>query len=721
MTSKHRLQKLQNESVSVARGKPRPLGATLMSGGANFALFTRDATGVQLQFFSTPRASKPSFTIELDPYRNRTGDVWHIWVSGVRPGQSYAYRVEGPYKPELGLRFAPHLFLVDPCATALSGVSSWDFDLAVVDEARLRSSAFKRLTAAAKSAAKSVAKSVVVDHSFDWGGVSSPRHPWSETLIYETHVRGLTIHPSSGVEHPGTYRGMVEKIPHLKQLGVTAVELLPVQEFNENEMKRMDPATGRRLCNYWGYSPVSFFAPKESYASRHGVGSQVVEFKEMVRAFHQSGIEVILDVVFNHTAERDEYGPTISFRGLDNPVYYMLGEDKRRYRDFSGCLNTVNCNQPHVTEMILACLRHWVSEMHVDGFRFDLASILARDEAGILSGDTPLLKRIEADPILRDVKLIAEPWDAGWAFQVGSFPGRLWAEWNSLYRDDVRRFWRGDPGMRGRLATRLCGSSDLYQGSGKLPHNSINFITCHDGFTLNDLVSYNEKHNLPNAHDNNDGSDINFSYNHGIEGESRDLAIETVRLQQIKNLLATLLLSRGVPMLLGGDEFRRTQHGNNNAYCQDNEVSWYDWRLTKLNRALLRFTCEMISFRRRYKMLSSDQFYTDQEVIWFDPCGAVPDWNAWDRTLGCVIRTAASDIQGLCTLFNAEVHCVDFRLPEVGYYSWNLAIDTAANSPHDIYKPGRLGPAMDPQRVHVKSRSLIVLVGSGRTRHRSRS
>ena len=602
MTASRRPSTLKEGNVTVAGGEPAPLGVRLRGGGANFALFSLNATGVRLQIFPSPRAAKPSLTIKFDPKRNRTADVWHIWVSGVQPGHCYAYVVDGPYMPESGMRFAPHRLLVDPCASALSGVSSWDFDRAVVDD----SQPGKTLSPPGSAAAKSV----VVDHYFDWGGVSPPRHAWSDTVIYETHVRGLTIHPASGAKYPGTYRGLVEKIPYFKQLGITAVELLPVQEFNENEMARTDPTTGRRLSNYWGYSPVSFFAPKESYSSRGGLGSQVLEFKEMVRALHQSGIEVILDVVFNHTAERDQFGPTLSFRGLDNAIYYQLEDDKRRYRDFTGCLNTVNCGHPHVGDMILACLRHWVTEMRIDGFRFDLASVLARDEAGALYSDPPLLRRIEEDPILRDVKLIAEPWDAGCAFQVGSFPGQSWAEWNSYHRDEVRRFWRGDPGMKGLLATRLCGSSDLYQRSGKLPHNSINFITCHDGFTLNDLVSYNDKHNIPNAHENRDGSDINFSYNHGVEGESSDSEIEGVRLRQIKNMLATLLLSRGVPMLLGGDEFRRTQMGNNNAYCHDNDVSWYDWRLLKRNRALFRFTRELISFRRKYSVLSADRFYT---------------------------------------------------------------------------------------------------------------
>ena len=442
-------------------------------------------------------------------------------------------------------------------------------------------------------------KCVFTHEHFHWNQDQPPRHPWSKTVIYETHIRGFTVHPSSGVQNPGTYRGLVEKIPWLKDLGVTAVELMPVQEFNGNQAALIHPQTGKPLGDYWGYNPVVFFAPKASYSSSGGMGQQKLEFKEMVQAFHGAGIEVILDVVFNHTGEGDELGPTLCFRGMDNAIFYTLAGDKRYYRDFTGTGNTINANHPVVRDHILAALRYWVVEMHVDGFRFDLASVLGRDECGKLLADAPLLERIAEDPILRDVKLIAEAWDAAGAFEVGSFSKRRWAEWNGRYRDDVRRFWRGDDGMLGLFASRICGSADIYTRAGKGPEGSINFITCHDGFTLNDLVSYRYKHNQANGENNHDGTTDNFSENYGAEGETADAGIEAVRKRQIKNFFLTLLVSRGVPMLLGGDEFRRTQRGNNNAWCQDNEISWFDWTYLEKHREIHRFVRGMIALSPR--------------------------------------------------------------------------------------------------------------------------
>jgi glycogen operon protein len=395
-------------------------------------------------------------------------------------------------------------------------------------------------------------------------------------FIYELHVRGFTASPQSGVEHPGTYLGLQEKIPYLRDLGITAVELMPVQEFNEGSLLRGNPS-GQPLNQYWGYDPVVFCAPKATYSSAGGLGQQKLEFQQMVRAFHRAGIEVILDVVFNHTAEGTELGPTLCFRGIDNSIFYALADDKRHYRDYTGTGNTVNANHPVVRDHILAALRYWRIDMHIDGFRFDLASVLDRDRRGRLVADAPLLERIAEDPILRDLKIIAEAWDAAGAYQVGSFSERRWAEWNGRYRDDVRRFWRGDEGLLGAFASRLCGSADIYAASGKGPEASINFVTCHDGFTLHDLVSYQHKHNEANGEDNRDGGNANFSDNYGVEGPTADLGIDTVRKRQIKNFLLTLLISRGVPMLLGGDEVRRTQGGNNNAYCQDNATSWFNW------------------------------------------------------------------------------------------------------------------------------------------------
>jgi isoamylase len=467
-------------------------------------------------------------------------------------------------------------------------------------------------------------KCVFVNDPFNWAGDQPPRHPWSKTVIYEAHVRGFTIHPKSGVDHPGTYRGLMEEISYLKTLGVTAVELMPVQEFNENSVTRKDPQTGQTLRNYWGYDPVAFFAPKASYSSLGGLGQRKLEFKEMVQALHKAGIEVILDMVFNHTAEGNELGPTLCFRGMDNVIFYTLESDHRHYKDCAGTGNTVHANNPVVREHILAALRYWTVEMHVDGFRFDEASVLGRDRTGKLLADAPLLERIAEDPILRGMKIIAEAWDAAGAYEVGWFSERRWAEWNGRFRDDVRRFWRSDDGMLGLFAQRIRGSADIYRKSGKGPERSINFVTCHDGFTLNDLVSYREKHNEANGENNHDGTNGNFSENYGAEGATNDAGIESIRKRQIKNLILTLLVSRGVPTLLGGDEFRRTQGGNNNAYCQDNETSWVDWTDLEKHQEIYRFAYGMIAFRRAHPILSKEQFYTDAGIQWFGAQGGSP-------------------------------------------------------------------------------------------------
>jgi glycogen operon protein len=524
------------------------------------------------------------------------------------------------------------------------------------------------------------------------------------------HVRGFTIHPTSGVNHPGTYRGLVEKIPYLKTLGVTAVELMPVQEFNETSVTCRNPQTGQALRNYWGYDPVVFRAPKGSYGSSKGVGRQNVEFKEMVRAFHEAGIEVILDVVFNHTAEGDELGPTLCFRGIDNAIFYTLADDKRHYKDYTGTGNTINANHPVVRNHILDALRYWMIEMHVDGFRFDLASVLGRDGAGNLLANAPLLERIAEDPILRDVKIIAEAWDAAGAYEVGSFSERRWAEWNGRYRDDVRRFWRGDDGMLSLFASRICGSADIYTRSGKGPEGSINFVTCHDGFTLNDLVSYRCKHNEANGENNHDGTDANFSANCGSEGETADAAIEALRKRRIKNFLLTLLISRGVPMLLGGDEFRRTQGGNNNAYCQDNETSWHNWSRLERHGEIFRFTRGMIAFRRNHPILSKEQFYTDAEIHWFGPRGGLPDWeDPREKRFACLIHE--DDQCALYLMFNAGADAVDFGLPPaLPGLRWHLAVDTSCEAPQDLFAAGDEPLWEDQRTYHLAAQSSAILL-----------
>ena len=662
------------EHADVRVGSPLPLGTQETGGGVNFAIFSRYASRVRLELFDHPEDASPARVIDLNSARNHTGDVWHVWLEGIRPGQLYAYRMDGPYKPDEGHRFNFNRLLLDPFAAAISQTPAWDFASARGYDP---SAPEQDLSLSKLDNSQAMPKCVFVNYPFDWGGDQPPRHPWSKTIIYETHVRGFTIHPDSSVAHPGTYQGLIEKIPYFRHLGVTAVELMPLQEFNETSVTRRNPQTGQPLGNYWGYDPVAFFAPKASYSSSGGLGQQTLEFKEMVRALHQAGIEVFLDVVFNHTAEGDQLGPTLCFRGMDNAIFYMLEGDKRYYKDYTGTGNTINANHPVVRDHILAALRYWMVEMHVDGFRFDLASVLGRDRSGKLLANAPLLARIAEDPILRDVKLIAEAWDAAGAYEVGSFSGRRWAEWNGRYRDDVRRFWRGDDGMLGSFASRICGSSDIYSKSGKGPECSINFVTCHDGFTLNDLVSYRDKHNEANGENNHDGTNDNLSENCGAEGETGNTQIESLRKRQIKNFLLTLLISRGVPMLLGGDEFRRTQGGNNNAYCQDNETSWYDWTCLERHEDIYRFASTMIAFRQAHPILNKEQFYTDAEIHWFGLQGGLPNWaDPKEKHFACLIRE--DDEHSLSLMFNASADAVDFVLPQLSHGNcWRLVIDTS--------------------------------------------
>ncbi|MEC9116673.1 MAG: glycogen debranching protein GlgX, partial [Planctomycetota bacterium] len=548
-----------------------PYGAVVHDRGVQFVIFSRSATSMRLLLFDDVDDFEPAEIIEFDRESDRWGDIWSVFVPGVGAGQLYQFQADGPYAPEKGMRFDGNARLIDPYAKALAGTFQKSTDGVIRPP-----------------------KCVVVDDFFDWEGDRHIKRELSESVIYELHVRGFTNSPTSGVEHPGTYLGVIEKIPYLKDLGVTAVELMPIHEFPILDIYGNPP----KNPNYWGYDSMAFFAPHRGYAASATPGSQVTEFKQMVKALHEAGIEVILDVVFNHTCEGNEQGPVLSFKGLENSVYYMLESDPKYYKNYSGCGNTVNGNHPIVREMIFHCLRHWVHNYHIDGFRFDLASILSRDRNGDLVPNPPLVEAIGEDPLLADTKIIAEAWDAAGAYQVGSFGDHRWAEWNGRYRDDVRRYWRGDGGMLGAMATRLSGSSDLYQSGGRQPHCSINFVTSHDGFTMNDLVSYREKHNYENGEDNRDGDNNNLSDNYGVEGPTDRKLIDDLRLRQIKNMMATLLLSQGVPMMVAGDEIRRTQNGNNNAYCQDTPVSWFDWDLVGENQELLRFSKALIQFRK---------------------------------------------------------------------------------------------------------------------------
>ncbi len=684
-----------------------PLGASESEGGVNFALFSRHASRVRLELFDKHADATPARVVDFDSVRNRTGDVWHVWVEGIRPGQLYAYRVDGPYQPEEGHRFNFNKLLLDPFATAISPLPDWDFGAVrgYDPDAPEQDLVFSKVDDAG-----AMPKCVFTHEHFHWHDDRPLKHPWSKTVIYEAHVRGFTIHPSSGVEHRGTYRGLMEKIPYLKELGVTAVELMPVHEFNEHQVPGINPQTGKPLRNYWGYDPVAFCAPKASYSSAGGLGQQKLEFKEMVRALHHAGIEVILDVVFNHTAEGNELGPTLCFRGIDNAIFYTLKADKRYYENYAGTGNTINANHPVVREHILAALRYWVVEMHVDGFRFDLASILGRDGTGKLLANAPLLESIAEDPILRDVKIVAEAWDVAGAYEVGSFSEQRWAEWNGRYRDDVRRFWRGDDGMLGLFASRICGSADIYTSSGKGPEGSINFVTCHDGFTLNDLVSYRYKHNEANGENNHDGTDANFSENYGAEGETTDAGIEGLRKKQIKNFLLTLLVSRGVPMLLGGDEFRRTQGGNNNAYCQDNETSWHNWSSLERHSEIFRFASGMIAFRSAHPILSKEQFYKDDEILWFGPQGGLPDWaDPKEKQFACLIHEGKQS--ALYLMFNAGDDALDFTLPPVAQGArWHQAVDTARDSPQDLFAAGDELLCSDQQTYRLGSRSSVIVL-----------
>jgi len=586
--------------LGVWPGKPYPLGAVWDGRGTNFALASENATAVELLLFGSPEDGKPTAQISL---AERTGCMWHGYLPNVGPGQLYAYRVHGAFEPQKGLRFNPAKVLIDPYAKAIAGDIRWNDALF----GYVLGGAEEDLTRDERDSSPFIPKGVVIDPAFDWGGDALARTPWPETVIYELHVKGFTArHPGVEEGKKGTYAALAspQVLEYLSGLGITAVELMPVHQHVDDKL-----LVDKGLTNYWGYNTVGFFAPHWEYSSSGVLGGQVREFKEMVKALHRAGIEVILDVVYNHTAEGNHLGPTLSFRGIDNALYYRLSpEDPRYYMDYTGTGNSLNMNHPRVLQMIMDSLRYWVLEMHVDGFRFDLASALARElhEVDRLSSFFDI---IQQDPVLSQVKLIAEPWDIGeGGYQVGNFPP-LWTEWNARYRDAIRRFWRGDQSQTAELAYRLAGSSDLYQRDGRKPYASINYITAHDGFTLSDLVSYNQKHNEANKDENRDGADENISWNCGAEGATDSAEIHQLRQRQKRNFLATLLLSQGVPMLLAGDEMSRTQNGNNNSYCQDNPISWLDWSSDESRSSLVEFTRRLIKLRREHPALRRREFF----------------------------------------------------------------------------------------------------------------
>jgi glycogen operon protein len=703
-------------------GKSLPLGALLTHDGVNFAIFSRNATSITLIIFESASPDSPWVEIPLDRREHKTGNIWHCFIRGLKAGTCYLYRADGPYSPENGLRFNPHKTLIDPYAKALTDSSDWDFRKCTGYDPNKPG---RDLTYSYFDDIDNQPRGIVIDDNFDWQGDTPLNYPLRFSVIYETHVKGLTANPNSGVKYPGTYRGVIEKIPFFKDLGITSIEFLPVQEFNEHEIIIKNPQTGKKLKNYWGYSTTAFFAPKGSYASDQKPGGQVNEFKEMVRELHKAGIEVILDIVFNHTGEGNEMGPTFSFRGLDNSIYYMLNDNKRYYQNFSGCGNTVNCNHPVVRTFIMDCLRYWVIEMHVDGFRFDLGSILGRDQTGRIMENPPMLEQIAEDPILNSTKIIAEAWDAGGAYQVGWFPGGRWAEWNDKYRDNVRRYWRGDDKETRYLATRIAGSSDLYLRDGRKPFHSINFITSHDGFTMNDLVSYNNKYNKENGEKSRDGSDNNISFNYGAEGPTYDPVIVNIRQRQLKNFFTTLMVSLGTPMILGGDEFARTQKGNNNAYCQDNEISWYDWSLLEKNAELVNFVKKIIAFRLRHPGFMRPEFYTGRgkdyraipDISWFDEKGKCPDWEEIGyhlalRLIGSKAKTSNDrDDNDFYIMFNSSSDLQSFVIASPPQKKeWWRAVDTALPSPNEILLPGCEERLSSQHKYSVKARSIVVLI-----------
>jgi glycogen operon protein len=683
--------------VRFRRGRPLPFGATVVPSGVNFSVFSSAATSCTLVLFHK-REPQPYIEIEFPP-EFRIGDVYSMIVFDLDyEDLEYGYRFSGPWDPAAGHRFDKSKIVGDPYAKVIGGRDVWrkqpDWEDTYQHRARLSFD------------------------DFDWEEDRALEIPTKDLVIYEAHVRGFTADPSSKVSAPGTFAGLREKIPYLKSLGINCLELLPIYEFDEWENNRLHPQTGELLLNFWGYSTVGFFAPKAGYAATGVLGMQVDELKTLIKELHAAGIEVMLDVVFNHTAEGDQRGPYISYRGIDNKTYYILTPEGYYY-NFSGCGNTLNCNHPVVRNMVLDCLRYWASEYHIDGFRFDLASILGRDQNGAPLPNPPLLESLAYDPILSKCKLIAEAWDAGGLYQVGSFPayGR-WAEWNGKYRDEIRRFIKGEEGLVGALANRIQGSPDLYWYRG--PTASLNFITCHDGFTLRDMVSYNGKHNSANGENNNDGGNDNHSWNCGWEGESTDPAVNQLRYRQMKNAATILFLSRGVPMLLSGDEVGRTQQGNNNSYCHDNELSWMDWDQVEKEAPLLRFFSKLLAFRHAHPVLRGDRFFEHRDYVGSGkPDLSFHGTRAWQPDFGGVSRCLAFMLCGkhavpqdndIYVAINAYWDALPFAVPPAsGGKSWKVAINTSMQSPEDIFD-GEGGPQVNSREVIVGGRSIIVLV-----------
>jgi isoamylase len=687
---------------AVSAGSPHPVGATVRADGVNFSVYSERASSVELLLFAHAGAAEPVQVIPLDARENHTPPFWHVFVRDLRPGFYYAYRVDGPRDLHgRGDRFNPAKALLDPYARGVD-MTLWDRGAACTPDDNL---------------AASIRGAIIRTDTYDWEGDTPINRPMHETVIYEVHVGGFTRDNSSGSLRPGTFTALAERIPYLRALGITAVELLPVFQFDPGEYGGTNPLTGAPLSNYWGYSTVGFFAPHSGYCVQSAEVQYVTEFRDMVKALHRAGIEVILDVVFNHTSEGNHQGPTMHFKGLENRTYYYLTpEDRQYYMDYSGTGNTVNCNHPVTKKLIIDCLEYWVREMHVDGFRFDEGSILSRGENGEPLQYPPVVWDIELSETLAKTKVIAEAWDAAGLYQIGYFPGVRWAEWNGRYRDDIRRFVRGDAGLVGAVAARILGSADIYQHGDRMPVSSINFVTAHDGFTLHDLVTYREKHNEANGEGNRDGLDDNDSDNGGIEGETDDPAVNEYRSRQIKNFAAILLLSQGVPMLLGGDEIRRTQGGNNNAFCQDSPISWFDWSRSVTHADTLRFFQRMIDFRHRHPILRRDIYLTGTvnarglaDIAWHGARLLEPGWDdPGSRVLSFTVGDP-DDGEDIHVILNMDPDAIPFQLPAVPGRRWYRAADTALASPDDIVDVGSEAPVTTDDYL-ATSHSVVVLV-----------
>jgi len=686
------IRQMEND---ISQGRSYPLGATLYSDGINFSVFSKNAEFIELLLFDGPEDEKPASVIKLDPVNHRSFYYWHVFIKGLKAGQLYGYRVHGPYEIEEGYRFDGGKLLVDPYAKAVVTPEKFSRDAAKVT---------------GDNCASAMKSAVIPEGGYNWEGDEPLNIPYSKSIIYELHVKGFTADQSSGLpeEKRGTYSGLIEKIPYLKSLGITAIELLPVAQFDPQ-----DAQDG--LPNYWGYTPVNFFAVHDGYGSVKDPIGLINEFRDMVKAMHQAGIEVILDVVFNHSAEGGHDGPTYCFKGFENKAYYMLNHGRNEYLDYTGCGNTMNANHSIVRRIVRDALRYWVSEMHVDGFRFDLASVLTRDETGEPLENPPLIWEIESDPVLARTKIIAEAWDAAGLYQVGSFIGDKWAEWNGRYRDDIRQFVKGDKALVSVLASRILGSPDIYPDPEREPNRSIHLITCHDGFTMNDLVTYDTKHNEANLESNMDGSNQNFSWNCGTEGPTNEAKINRFREKQIKNYFTILFCSQGTPMFLMGDEVRRTQQGNNNAYCQDNALNWFDWNLVEINHGLFRFVKGLINLTQGLEIFKLENILITSEIvdephlIWHGIKVERPDWNDWSNSLAFSLHHPTED-EHFYVAMNAYHESLEFNIPDpVEGKSWHLIVDTHLPSPLDFTKPSKSIPIKGKKYV-VHGRTNVVLM-----------